>query len=64
MIPAQALGLKKYLAGTSWVSKTSDKKHTAASLGHSEELRVQNSPRHTIPERIHGFEQASEILPM
>jgi hypothetical protein len=53
MIPAQAVGLKQYLGGTFWVSKASDKEDTSASLGHSEELRVQNSPRQTIPEVIH-----------
>lgn len=45
-------------------SKASDKKDTLASLGHAEELRVKYPPCQTIPERIQGFEQASEILPI
>ena len=53
MIPAQAFALKQYLSGTLWVTKASDKEETAASLGHSEELRIQNSPCQTIPEAIH-----------
>ena len=57
-IPTQAFGLKKYLGGRSWVSMVSDKKETAASLGHSEELRVQYSPRQTITEPIQLPEQA------
>lgn len=64
MIPSQALGLKKYLAGTLDVSKASDKEHTLAPLCHAEELRVEYPPCQTVPERIQGFEQASEILPM
>ena len=42
----------------------SDKKQTAASLGHSEELRVQHSPCETIPEFIHFAEQLSESAPV
>lgn len=45
------------------VSKTSDKEHTAASLGHSEELRVQNSPCETVPEVIHFCEELPESRP-
>ena len=62
MIPAQAFLLKQYLCGTSRVSKTSDKEHTAASLGHSEELRVQNSPRQTVPEVIQRGQEAPEVV--
>ena len=40
----------------------SDKKQTAAPLGHSEELRVQYSPCETIPEFIHLSEQLSESV--
>ena len=60
----QAVGLKKYLAGTSRVSKTSDKKDTLAPLGHAEELRVKYPPCQTVPERIQASEKASEVLPM
>lgn len=48
-IPRHALALKKYLGCTPPVgSKTSDNEHTAAPLGHSEELRVQNSPGESV----------------
>lgn len=63
MIPAQAFALKKYFGGTSRVSKASDKKDTAASLGHSEELRVENSPRQAVPDFIHFPQQLSESRP-
>lgn len=62
MIPTQVFLLKQYLCGTSRVSKTSDKEHTAASLGHSEELRVQNSPRQTVPEVIQRGQEAPEVV--
>jgi hypothetical protein len=42
-IPAHAFALKKYLLDTD-VSSTCDNKHTSASLGHSKELSVENSP--------------------
>lgn len=61
--PWHAFSLKKYLAGTCWVSKASDKKDTTASLGHSEELRVKNSPCQTVPELIQLSEKASEVSP-
>ena len=51
-IPRHAFALKKYFRATQG-SKTSDKKHTLASLGHTEELRVQNSPRQAIPPPSH-----------
>lgn len=59
-IPRHAVGLKKYLCGTSRVSKTSDKKHTSASLGHSEVLSVKHSPANAIPEFCQLSEQALE----
>ena len=49
-IPAHAVALKKYRRGTPDSSKASDKKDTAAALGHSEELSVKHSPRETIPD--------------
>ena len=49
-IPAQAFALKKYRRGTAPVSKMSDNEDATASLGHSEELSVQDSPGATIPE--------------
>lgn len=48
-IPRQASGLKEYLGG-GFLSKTSDKEDTAASLGDSEELRVKYPPRQAVPE--------------
>ena len=38
----------------------SDKKDTAASLGHSEELSVKHSPCKTIPEFIHLPEEGTK----
>lgn len=43
MIPRQAFALKKYFRATHG-SKTSNKEHTLASLGHAEKLRIQYSP--------------------
>lgn len=48
IIPSHAVGLKKYSCGASR-HRMSDKKHTAAPLGYSEELSVQHSPRESIP---------------
>lgn len=60
-IPAQAFALKEYRCGASQI-RMSDKEHTAASLGHSEELSVKSSPRERIPallqlvlQRCEGF---------
>ena len=47
-IPRHAFALKKYFRATHG-SKTSDKKHTLASLGHTAALRVQYSPRQALP---------------
>jgi hypothetical protein len=44
-IPAHAVELKKYLDGIEVVSSTCDNEHTAASLGHSEILGVEDAPR-------------------
>lgn len=44
-------------------SKMSDKKDTAASLGHSEELRIKYPPRQTVPELVHFGQELSESLP-
>lgn len=52
-IPAHAFGLKKYRSGGGVVTKTADKEDTLAALGQSEELSVQHSPRHAIPELRH-----------
>ena len=41
----------------------SDKKETAASLGHSEELRIEYAPRQTVPELVHFGQELSESLP-
>jgi hypothetical protein len=61
-IPRHARGLKKYRGGRSPVSKISDKKDTLASLGESEMLRIEHSPRHTVPELVQRSEEASEGL--
>lgn len=58
-IPSQHFRLKEYLGGTFRVSKTSDKKDALAPLGYAEELRVQYSPRQTVPERIHFGQELS-----
>ena len=63
MIPAQAVGLKEYFCGA-LVSKTADKEHAAASLGHSEELRVEYAPCQTVPEVIHFGEELAESSPL
>jgi hypothetical protein len=44
-IPAHAVGLKKNLGGMEVCSSTCDNEHTLASLGESEVLSVQGSPR-------------------
>ena len=48
-IPAAALGLKENFGGTS-DCRTADNEHTAASLGHSEELSVKHPVGPPIPE--------------
>jgi len=60
-MPAAAFGLKKYLDRSAWVSKTSGKEDTAAPLGHSEPLRVQNSPRHAVPQVIQVPHDSGEV---
>lgn len=62
MIPRQAFALKKYFRATHG-SKTSNKEHTFASLGHAEKLRIQYSPCQTIPERIHFGQELAVSLP-
>ena len=42
----------------------SDKKETAASLGHSEELRIEYAPCQTVPELVHFGQEPSESLPI
>lgn len=63
IIPSQAFRLNEYLDGGAG-SKTSDKKETAASLGHSEELRIEYAPRQTVPELVHFRQELSESLPI
>jgi hypothetical protein len=60
-MPLAALGLKKYLGGTSRVSKTSDNEHTAPSLGHSEVLSVKHPVGPPIPEVGQGPEDRSHV---
>ena len=61
-IPAHALGLKKYRSGSGSGSgsKMSDKEDTLTSLGQTEELSIQHSPREAIPEFRKGPEKAPE----
>src|SRR5690606_9972158 len=61
-IPAAAFVLKKYLGATS-VSKTSDNEHTAAALGHSEILSVQNPPGDAIPAFDHPANDDGKVSP-
>ena len=51
-IPAAARGVKKNLC-EAWLSKTSDNEHSAASLGDSEKLAVEHTPRNPIPALDH-----------
>lgn len=48
-MPRQAFGLKKYLRGTSRVSKMSDNEHTTPPLSDSEKLAVQDAVGPPIP---------------
>jgi hypothetical protein len=60
-MPRQAVALKKNRCGTVPVSKVSDNEHTAASLGHSEVLSVQNSVGEPIPELAQHPEEGAKI---
>lgn len=62
-IPSHALRLNEYADGGAG-SNMSDKKETAASLGHSEELRIEYAPRQTVPELVHFGQELSESLPI
>lgn len=60
-IPRADALVKQY--GSSWAdigSNMSDNEHTAASLGHSEELSVENSPRQSVPAVFQRGEERSE----
>lgn len=59
-MPAAARALKKNRSGAVGLT-TCDKYDTAASLGHSKELSIEHSPRHTVPEPIHLTDEAREI---
>lgn len=41
----------------------SDKKDALASLGHTEELRIEYAPCQTVPELVHLGQELSESLP-
>jgi len=60
-MPVAAFGLKQYLDRSGRVSKTSGKEDATAPLGDSEELSIQNSPRHAVPEFIQVPEDGTEI---
>jgi hypothetical protein len=59
-IPAQAVELKKNRCGIEPVSSTCDNEHTLASLGHSEILGVEDSPRHCSL----GSKHATNVCPL
>jgi hypothetical protein len=60
-MPLQAVALKKNRGGTSPVSKISDNEHTAASLGNSKELCVQDSVGPPIPDLPQRPEEGTKI---
>jgi hypothetical protein len=61
-IPAQAFGLKKNRCGTLPESSSmSDNKHTAAALGHAEELSVKNPVGEPIPELCQHPEEGRKV---
>lgn len=60
-MPAAAFGLKQYLRRCGPVSKTSDNEDATASLGYSEELCIQHSPRHAVPEVIQVIDDSVEV---
>jgi hypothetical protein len=60
-IPAHAFGLKKNFGRTRG-SKMADNEDATASLGYSESLRVEYSPRQTIPEFIQRGEDRFEVV--
>lgn len=64
-IPLAARGVKKNRGGTR-LSKTSDKEHSAASLGHSEVAAVEHAPRNPIPafdhENAEDFRKVSSFV--
>jgi hypothetical protein len=61
-MPLAAFALKKNLAGAV-ASKTRDNEHATASLGDSEALSVQDSPRHAIPAPLHFVDESGEVAP-
>jgi hypothetical protein len=60
-MPLQAVALKKNRRCTAPVSSTSDNEHTAASLGHSEVLSVENPVGEPIPELAQHPEEGAKI---
>jgi hypothetical protein len=60
-MPRQAVALKKYRCGTLPDSKMSDNEHTAASLGQSEVLSVQDSVGPPIPELCQPSEEGAKV---
>jgi hypothetical protein len=62
-IPADALGLKKYLGGRSPASKMRDKEDSTTTLGDSEELSVQHSESEPIPELDQRPEEGTKVPP-
>lgn len=59
-MPIAAFALKKYFGWTR-LSKTSDKEDTLTSLGESEKLSIQTSPRNTVPDVNQPAENKPEI---
>lgn len=60
-MPAAAFADSQYLRGTGCVSKTSDNEDATATLGDSEESRVQYSPGDAIPELPQAQKYSREV---
>jgi len=60
-IPAQAVGLKKNLRGSTPVSKTCDNEDSTATLRDSEVLSVQHSVGEPIPELDQRPEEGTKV---
>jgi len=60
-MPVAAFGLKKYFAGTSWVSMHGNNVDATTLLGDSEVFAVKHTPRHAIPEFVQRLEYDCEV---
>jgi hypothetical protein len=62
-MPAAALGLKKYLAGTSSSSTSAKDEDAPAALGHSEVSAVQHSPGEVVKPELGQRRQYDGEIP-